>query len=207
MKTIYFIPVFVLLAAITNAQDITISSDKKGEAWTREARTSLYNNCLNKLGSLYSSVSEQDRKTISQCYMTEVEGKYKKSDFEAKIDIELEQIFESTVELCAQKAGVRLNKKIDKKAGLARKDLVGNWDSEAGRFYLYNSGEYTMNYLGKKKAERGTWALTGTVLRLNKKGKAKKGREFKINLYAGESFTFQDLKKRKRVYTANKIGN
>ena len=54
--------------------------------WGKSDRNLIYEECLAHLTTDYKSLSQDQRETISLCYLDEITAKYNKDDYQAKID-------------------------------------------------------------------------------------------------------------------------
>ncbi len=75
--------------------------------WTKDDRNNLYSDCMS-YATKYKSISSEQKESICLCYLEETTKKYIKSDFEAKIDIEIKRIKEAMLTQCAKNIGVEL---------------------------------------------------------------------------------------------------
>lgn len=124
MKKINLLIIGLILTTTIMAQ----SSD-----WTKEDRNKLYEEAMN-ITAKYKNLSEDQKSTISLCYLNEVTKKYTKKELDSKISIEIERIQEATITTCAKNIGVDLNE-APKSSGnneikLSKEALLGQWYSE-----------------------------------------------------------------------------
>lgn len=86
---------------------ITIKFSAQTTNWTKDDRNNLYSDCMS-YATKYKSISSEQKESICLCYLEETTKKYIKSDFEAKIDIEIKRIKEAMLTQCAKNIGVEL---------------------------------------------------------------------------------------------------
>lgn len=86
---------------------ITIKITAQSANWTKDDRNNLYSDCMS-YATKYKSISSEQKESICLCYLEETTKKYIKSDFEAKIDIELKRLKEAMLSQCAKNIGVEL---------------------------------------------------------------------------------------------------
>lgn len=75
--------------------------------WTKDDRTNLYSDYASALGK-YKNLTSEQKESISLCCLENTTSKYTKKEFNAKIDIEVDRIFESTISQCSKNIGVTL---------------------------------------------------------------------------------------------------
>ena len=75
--------------------------------WTKDDRNNLYSDCMS-YATKYKSISGEQKESICLCYLEETTKKYIKTDFEAKIDIEIKRIKEAQLTQCSKNIGVDL---------------------------------------------------------------------------------------------------
>lgn len=90
---------------------ITIKITAQTTNWTKDDRNNLYSDCMS-YATKYKSISGEQKESICLCYLEETTKKYAKSDFEAKIDIEIKRIKEAMLTQCAKNIGVELNAQV-----------------------------------------------------------------------------------------------
>ncbi len=107
--------------------------------WTKDDRNNLYSDCMS-YSTKYKNLSGEQKESICLCYLEETTKKYNKTDFEAKIDIEIKRIKEAMLTQCGKNIGVELNtqpkeevvleKKLEESKKTSSRDLlVGSWKS------------------------------------------------------------------------------
>ena len=75
--------------------------------WAKDDRHNLFEDCMN-YSTKYKNLSNDQKESLCLCYLEETTKKYAKSDFEAKIEIELKRIKEALLTQCAKNIGVEL---------------------------------------------------------------------------------------------------
>ena len=194
-KTILLYLLTSLLAVKTNAQ----STD-----WTKDDRNNIYNDCMGYIGK-YQNLTTEQKESMSICYLDEITKKYTKKDYQNKIDIEIKKIRETTLTLCSKNLGLELSetKKEEPKKEEPKKEttssnptkemLTGHWKDENSEFWLFETGDYKMQYADGKTA-KGTWKIDGDQLNLYKDklfGTSEK--VFKILIFTNEKFVYQSI--------------
>jgi hypothetical protein len=170
----------------------------------------------------YPGLTSEQKENISLCYLGEITGKYTKKDYQNKIDIEIKKIRESTLALCSKNQGIDLseNKKdVPKKeepkkeeppkesssANPTKELLAGHWKNDNSDFWLFESGDYKMQYSDGKVA-KGTWKIDGDQLNLYKdKLFGMSENVFKILVFTSNRFVYQSIKNKKDTFTAVRI--
>lgn len=206
-RTILLYLLTALLAVKANAQ----STD-----WTKDDRNNIYNDCMGYIGK-YQNLTTEQKESISICYLDEITKKYSKKDYQNKIDIEVKKIRETTLTLCSKNLGIELSetKKEEPKKEEPKKEttssnptkemLTGHWKDENSEFWLFETGDYKMQYADGKTA-KGTWKIDGDQLNLYKDklfGTSEK--VFKILIFTNEKFVYQSIKSKKDTFTATRI--
>ncbi|MBE7443539.1 MAG: hypothetical protein KF732_11395 [Flavobacteriales bacterium] len=118
----------LIIGLVLSLNTIAQSSD-----WTKSDRNALYEEGM-KIISKNKSLTEDQKSTISLCYLNEITKKYTKSELDTKIDIELKRIQESVIITCAKNIGVDLNE-IQKTSNsseikLSKEAILGQWYSD-----------------------------------------------------------------------------
>lgn len=185
--------------------------------WTKDDRNSLYNDCLSNI-SKYTGISSEQKESVCICYIDEIAKKYDKEEFQAKIDAEVKRIREATLTQCSKHTGIELaDKKEEPKTAPAepkndnsetevnKENLIGHWKDENSEFWLFETGDYKMQYNDGKTA-KGTWKVDNNQLDLYKDklfGKSEK--LFKILMFTKTKFVYQSLKNKADTFTATKV--
>ena len=78
--------------------------------WAKDDRSNLFSEFTSKLGA-YKTLSSEQKETIALCGLEALTAKYTKKDFNSKIDIEIERIYESIISQCAKNIGVDISEK------------------------------------------------------------------------------------------------
>jgi hypothetical protein len=78
--------------------------------WAKDDRSNLFSEFTSKLGA-YKTLSTEQKETIALCGLEALTAKYTKKDFNSKIDIEIERIYESIISQCAKNIGVDISEK------------------------------------------------------------------------------------------------
>ncbi|NBV68759.1 MAG: hypothetical protein EBR74_09510 [Flavobacteriia bacterium] len=98
--------------------------------WTKDDRSNLFSEFTAKLG-VYKTLSSEQKESIALCGLDALTAKYAKKDFNSKIDIEIERIYESTISQCAKNIGVVLDAKPKEQVDTPEKVEVKEWDRES----------------------------------------------------------------------------
>ena len=209
MKTkILTIIIFVLIGFISAAQS---------NIWTKDDRTSIYNDCMSYLIK-YPNLTIQQRENVSYCYMAEITKQYSKLEYQNKIEYEIIRIRETTLTLCSKNQGLDFSEqkkaepKIEqpkdegsKETDATKEKLIGHWQDENSEFWLFETGDYKMQYSNGKSA-KGTWKIDSNQLSLYKeKMLSTNEKTFKILIFTKDKFVYQSVKKKDETYTAIRI--
>jgi hypothetical protein len=98
--------------------------------WTKDDRSNLFSEFTSKLGA-YKTLSSEQKESIALCGLDAVTAKYTKKDFNSKIDIEIERIYESSISQCAKNIGVVLEEKPKEVEPEPVKTESKEWDRES----------------------------------------------------------------------------
>jgi hypothetical protein len=183
--------------------------------WGKSDRNLIYEECLAHLTTDYKSLSQDQRETISLCYLDEITAKYNKDDYQAKIDAELKRIKSATIIQCAKNIGADLNKPIveEKKPEpvkvaenkATRQNLQGHWKDEESEFWLFETGDFKMVRLNGTSS-KGTWKIDGDVLTLyHDKMFGTSQKDFKILMFTEDKFVYQSTKNKRLTFTVDKL--
>ncbi|MFH2144044.1 MAG: hypothetical protein ABIJ97_16585 [Bacteroidota bacterium] len=195
----------------------TFYSFAQTNTWTKDDRTNIYNDCMGFIGK-YPNLTIEQKKSISMCYLNEIEKQYSKQEYQNKIDVEIEMIRETTLILCSKNLGIELleQKKEEPRVELTKEEgnielaatkenITGHWKDENSEFWLFETGDYKMQYYDGKRA-RGTWKIYNNQLSLSKqKFLSKSEKSFKILLFTKDKFVYQSIKRKEDTYTATKV--
>ncbi|NCX94934.1 MAG: hypothetical protein EBX41_00745 [Chitinophagia bacterium] len=113
-------------------------------SWTKFDRDNIYSDVYAYLGTNYKQLTNDQRETISLCFLDEVTSKYTKESYQAKIEIELKRIRNSVIDQCAKNHGVNLTVAPEPKADTPKQAKV--W-TKKGKDEMFNSW---YAYLGKR---------------------------------------------------------
>lgn len=204
--------ILTLLATVL----FSFNSFSQTSGWTKDDRTNIYNECLSYLTKYVNLTSEQ-KKTISKCYLQEITKKYDRQAYQNLIDVEIQDLRESTLSLCAKTLGVELSeqkkeepKTEPKKIAVTemkatKENLVGHWKDDESEFWLFETGDYKMQYNDGKIA-KGTWKLDGDQLSLYKEKLLwTNEKTFKILIFTTDKFVYQSIKSKSDTFTASKV--
>lgn len=204
----------ILLYLLTSL--LAVQGFAQSNEWTKDDRNNIYNDCMGYIGK-YQNLSTEQKESISLCYLDEITKKYTKKDYQSKIDIEIKKIRETTLTLCSKNIGIELSetKKEEPKKEEPKKEttssnptkemLTGHWKDENSEFWLFETGDYKMQYADGKTA-KGTWKIDGDQLNLYKDklfGTSEK--VFKILVFTNDKFVYQSIKSKKDTFTATRI--
>ena len=146
---------------------INLSLFAQSDVWTKADRTNLYDDCMSYV-TKYKNTTNDQRESISLCYIGEVTKKYTKADFNAMIDIEIKRIKEAVINQCAKNLGIDLNVEPKKeevvvekkeveipkktsKTGPNKEALLGKWKTDSKAIFEFqNSGKFTLQYLERQ---------------------------------------------------------
>ncbi len=138
--------------------------------WTKDDRNNLYSDCMS-YATKYNTITVEQKESICLCYLEETTKKYVKSDFEAKIDIELKRIKDAGLTQCAKNIGVELStqpklevvkEEVKEKSKELNKEFVtksfleGKWKSDDNSIFEFQkSGQFTLKYLTNRFSAGG----------------------------------------------------
>lgn len=111
----------------------------------------------------YRNISEEQKESISLCYLDEVTKKYTKQDFQSKIEIEIKRIKEAIINQCTKNLGIELSieekisppvvvKVVEKiqdttiqsktivKPIPTKENLIGRWKTNQGNIVEFKEG-------------------------------------------------------------------
>lgn len=132
--------------------------------WNKDDRNNLYEDCIS-YSTKYKSITSDQKESICLCYLEDVTKKYTKSDFEAKIDIEL-SLKDAVLTQCGKNIGVDLltqtksepvkeevqeKPKLENNKGVVTKALlVGKWKTDNSTIIEFrNHGTFVKKLLRK----------------------------------------------------------
>lgn len=203
MKTILSILVLFLLNSVSFGQVGT---------WGKSDRDNVYNDCMSFLGSNYKHLSNDQKETISLCFLDQVTSKFTKETYQAKIEVELKRLRSATIGECAKTHGIELIMPVvsaepqKAKSDKPNKDnLTGHWKEkhEDREFWLNDGGNFTMMYEGKRS--NGTWKIDDDKLTLYfDRMFGTKQMDYEILMFSDDKFVYQS-KKNGETYTVSKI--
>ena len=151
----------------------------QSSTWTKDDRNNLYDDCLSYL-TKYKNTTQEQRESVALCYLDEITNKYVKTDFQAKIDIEVKRIKDGVITGCAKNLGVALDvpltpEKVSEtkapsdasKVNPTMELLTGRWKTDNGSTIEFkDGGKYSeINLKGKQLS--GDWFLDGKVLTIS----------------------------------------
>jgi hypothetical protein len=196
---------------------IGFNSFSQSNIWTKDDRNNIYNDCLSYIGK-YPNLTPEQKESISICYLNELTKQYTKLDYQNKIDVEIRKIRETTLTLCAKNLGLDLSEqkkgepKIEqpkeegnKETDATKEKLIGHWKAENSEFWLFETGDYKMQYSDGKSA-KGTWKIDSNQLFLYKdKFIGTSEKTFKILIFTKDKFVYQSMKKKDETFTAIRL--
>jgi hypothetical protein len=135
----------------------------QSDVWSKSDRNNLFDDCMSFV-TKYKKTTNEQRESISLCYIGEVTKKYTKVEFQAMIDIEIKRIKESIINQCAKNLGVELSlvaneenvveqkvadtPKIISKTFPTKSGLIGKWKSVDNAIIEFKEdGSYVKKYL------------------------------------------------------------
>lgn len=138
----------------------SISGFSQSEIWSKSDRNNLFEDCMSYI-TKYKNTTNEQRESISLCYIGELTKKYTKDEFQSMIDIEIKRIKEAVINQCAKNLGIELRveekkeevviekKEVDvSKNVLSKAALVGKWKSDDDAIYEFlSNGTYSKKYL------------------------------------------------------------
>lgn len=147
-------------------------SNAQSYEWTKQERNDIYENCMSELDN-YKEMSEEINESLCLCYLNEITEKYRKRDFDTKIDVELRRIRQSNIIQCSKNLGIDLEGESEEVAEIESENveitneaIEGKWTFEKGQFTFYSDGEYKyQSNIGGKC--RGKWDFNNSYLNIN----------------------------------------
>jgi hypothetical protein len=203
MKRIFsFLSIFVLFTTVLLAQN---------DDWTKDDRSNIYNDCMGYIGK-FPNLTQDNKESLSLCYLDEITKKYSKKEYSLKIDVEIKKIRESTLSICAKNLGLDLSeykkeepKKEVNSSVISKENLIGHWKDDASEFWLFETGDYKIQYADGKTA-KGTWKLDGDQLSFYKEGFFSiSEKTYKILMFTIEKFVYQSITNKKHTFTALRV--
>ena len=183
-------------------------------SWQKGEKELIYQECLSHTSNEYKFLSQDQRETISLCYVDEITSKYKKDEYQSLIDAQLKRIKSATIIHCAKNLGLELTAPVVEKKEVpvkpvsdkpTKEKLRGHWSDEESTFWLYETGDFKMNY-NDGGDSKGTWKIDGDVLTLyHSRFLGTKQKDFKILMFTEEKFVYQSVKNRKDTFTVVRI--
>ena len=204
---------FILTTSLTALFFTNVNSQNK---WTKDDRNNLYSDCMSNI-SKYNTATNEQKESVCLCYIDEISKKYPKDEYQSKIDAETKRIREATLTQCSKNTGIELGEKkeepkiepkVDNKnteTSVTKENLIGHWKDENSEFWLFETGDYKMQYNDGKSA-KGTWKVDNNQLDLYKDklfGKSEK--LFKILIFTTDKFVYQSLKEKAGTFTATRV--
>ncbi len=195
---------------------ISIATFAQNNSWSKNDRNMIYEDCLATLTTDYKSLTQDQRETVSLCFLNEITEKFNKDDYQNKIDAELRRIKSSTIIQCAKNIGAELNKEVleEKKKPEpvkldenkpTRKNLEGHWKDEESEFWLFETGDFKM-VKQDGSSSKGTWKIDGDVLTLyHDKMFGTSQKDFKILMFTPDKFVYQSTKNKKATFAVEKL--
>ncbi len=201
---------FLFLVLLLGIQSLSFA---QGASWSRDDRSSIYLECTSLLGQ-YPQLTVEQKESIGLCYLDELTKKYSKADYQAKIDIEVRRIRESTLLQCVKHLGISIDapapveeKPVPQYGEVtpSKENLMGHWKNDESEFWLIGNGDYRMDYFSGKR-ETGTWRISDNNLDFYKKrliGVAEK--RFRILLQTNRKFVYQSQDDLSKTLIANRL--
>jgi hypothetical protein len=199
----------ILTTTLTFLFAANVNSQNK---WTKDDRNNLYSDCMSNI-SKYNTATNEQKESVCICFIDEISKKYPKDEYQAKIDAETKRIREATLIQCSKTTGIELGEKKaevkiennNAELPVTKENIVGHWKDENSEFWLFETGDYKMQYNDGKSA-KGTWKVDNNQLDLYKDklfGKSEK--LFKILIFTKDKFVYQSLKKKADTFTATRV--
>ena len=203
----------ILLSLLTIFFAIQIKAQNE---WQKKDRQDIMDDGLS-LIKKYDNIPQDKQKLIAKCYMDAITSTYTVEKYKNLIYYELETLKKNTIDKCAKDNGFDLEatkteiKKVESpkvdstEAKATKENLIGHWKDDESEFWLFETGDYKMQYNNGKSA-KGTWVLNGEQLILNKEkflGQSEK--VFKILIYTKNKFVYQSLKDKSDTFTAVRV--
>ncbi len=148
---------------------LSISFTSYGQ-WTNTQRQQLYDLAFSNL-TLNKGLNAEQQKLLSKCFMKKISEEVTISEFNSKIEIELEDIYDSAIDRCAKELGLTFStKKAPQETTTKSEKLVinfanmeGHWIADGGTdLYLMGNSEFVLNW--GTSIEKGKWSIEGSKL-------------------------------------------
>lgn len=135
---------------------ISINCLAQSATWSKDDRNNLFEDCLSYCVK-YKNITNEQKESISLCYLEEITKKYDKSEFQTKIDIEIKRIRDAQIGQCAKNIGVDLSTQaptpakeevVEEEEANLRQMLIGRWKTDDNAIIEFKSdGTYLKKYL------------------------------------------------------------
>lgn len=148
---------------------LTISFTSYGQ-WTNTQRQQLYDLAFSNL-TLNKGLNAEQQKVLSKCFMKKISEELTPADFNSKIEIELEDIYDSAIDRCAKELGLTFATKKapqdtptkSEKIVVNFANLEGHWIADGGTdLYLMGNSEFVLNW--GTSIEKGKWSVEGSKI-------------------------------------------
>jgi hypothetical protein len=145
---------FILISTISFSQN----SD-----WSKTDRNNVFEECMSAT-SKYKNISKEQQESLSLCFLEEITKQYSKSEYQAKIEVEINRIHQATIALCAKNIGVNIEntqksevtKSKINEGNFKRKDIIGEWRDENSKIYINEDATYLIKW-DNGKSVAGKW--------------------------------------------------
>lgn len=152
------------------------------EAWSKSDRSNLFEDCMSYI-TKYKNLTNDQKESISLCYLDEITKKYARTDFQAKIEIELKRIKEAIITQCAKNLGIELSTEVKIDAPIVvekvvektpntpvetkpitkiiptKENLIGRWKTNQGHIVEFKEGGKYSETLTSGGIIPGDWFL------------------------------------------------
>lgn len=171
------------------------TTDVVVEEWSKEAKSSFYNEALSIL-SKYDDLTQQQKENISLCFSNEITTTYSKTQMNNMMDVELKRAKNDAFKKCLEKNNVTLKKTENIK--LDKKSLIGCWQSYDFTICFFETGELDKRMdKGIFKSTKGKWFLeSDKIIFVIKNIKE----SYKITFYNGESLKLEEEASKKEYH-------
>lgn len=148
---------------------LSISFTSYGQ-WTNTQRQQLYDLAFSNL-TLNKGLNAEQQKLLSKCFMKKISEEVTISEFNSKIEIELEDIYDSAIDRCAKELGLTFSTKKAPQETTAKSEklainfanMEGHWIAEGGTdLYLMGNSEFVLNW--GTSIEKGKWSIEGSKI-------------------------------------------
>ena len=121
--------------------------------WSKSDRSTIFEDCMSATNK-YKNISKEQQESLSLCFLEEITKQYSKKEYQAKIEVEINRIQQSTISLCAKNIGVNIEnaqkQEITKskinEGNFQRTNLIGEWRDENSKIFINEDGTFLIKW-------------------------------------------------------------